>query len=74
VLAVADAISQGRVFEAQEAARKSVKQGLVSSSSRREPSLTPLVGSPLHQLGQLESSDEVTTIPRLSRDQTTAKP
>ena len=32
VLAVAGAISQGRVFEAQEAARKSVKQGLVSLS------------------------------------------
>lgn len=30
VLAVAGAISQGRVFDAQEAARKSVKQGLVS--------------------------------------------
>jgi hypothetical protein len=29
---VAGAISQGRVFEAQEAARKSVKQGLVSLS------------------------------------------
>jgi hypothetical protein len=32
VLAVAGAISQARVFEAQEAARKSVKQGLVSLS------------------------------------------
>lgn len=32
VLAVAGAISQGRVFDAQEAARKSVKQGLVSLS------------------------------------------
>jgi hypothetical protein len=32
VLAVAGAISQSRVFEAQEAARKSVKQGLVSLS------------------------------------------
>jgi len=33
VLAVAGAISQGRVFEAQEAAQKSVKQGLVSLRS-----------------------------------------
>jgi hypothetical protein len=32
VLALAGAISQGRVFEAQQAARKSVKQGLVSLS------------------------------------------
>ena len=32
VLAVAGAISQGRVFEAQEAARKSVTKGLVSLS------------------------------------------
>lgn len=32
VLAVAGAISQGRVFDAQEAARKSVKQGLLSLS------------------------------------------
>lgn len=32
VLAVAGAISQGRVFDAQESARKSVKQGLVSLS------------------------------------------
>ncbi len=30
VLAVAGAISQSRVFEAQEAARKSVKTGLVN--------------------------------------------
>ena len=46
VLAVSGAISQGRVFEAQEAARKSVKQGLVSLSklNSKVSELSPHVG------------------------------
>jgi hypothetical protein len=48
VLAVASAISQARVFEAQETARKSVKQVLVSLSKLNEKVVDPRARQHLH--------------------------